>query len=48
CEMPHCQDPAKSDFTQNLTVSMSYRKITWDHVNAGTSGSDDWRKPIEA
>ncbi|HAS7984404.1 TPA: type VI secretion system tube protein Hcp, partial [Vibrio cholerae] len=21
---------------------------TWDHVNAGTSGSDDWRKPIEA
>ncbi|EGR2503383.1 type VI secretion system tube protein Hcp, partial [Vibrio cholerae] len=24
------------------------RKITWDHVNAGTSGSDDWRKPIEA
>ncbi|EGR2416980.1 type VI secretion system tube protein Hcp, partial [Vibrio cholerae] len=20
----------------------------WDHVNAGTSGSDDWRKPIEA
>ncbi|EOW9290278.1 TPA: type VI secretion system tube protein Hcp, partial [Vibrio cholerae] len=22
--------------------------ITWDHVNAGTSGSDDWRKPIEA
>ncbi|HGH6009471.1 TPA: type VI secretion system tube protein Hcp, partial [Vibrio cholerae] len=23
-------------------------KITWDHVNAGTSGSDDWRKPIEA
>ncbi|EGQ8651080.1 TPA: type VI secretion system tube protein Hcp, partial [Vibrio cholerae] len=28
--------------------SLSYRKITWDHVNAGTSGSDDWRKPIEA
>ncbi|EGR2465773.1 TPA: type VI secretion system tube protein Hcp, partial [Vibrio cholerae] len=27
---------------------LSYRKITWDHVNAGTSGSDDWRKPIEA
>ncbi|MEH0370161.1 type VI secretion system tube protein Hcp, partial [Vibrio mimicus] len=23
-------------------------KITWDHVNAGTSGADDWRKPIEA
>ena len=48
CEMPHCQDPANGDFTQNLTVSMSYRKILWDHVNAGTSGSDDWRKPVEA
>ncbi|MEZ9177996.1 hypothetical protein BCT63_19935 [Vibrio kanaloae] len=48
CEMPHCQDPSMSDFTQNLTVSMSYRKITWDHINAGTSGADDWRKPIEA
>ncbi len=45
CEMPHCQDPAKASFTQNLTVSMSYRKITWDHLNSGTSGSDDWRKP---
>ncbi|MDW6091236.1 Hcp family type VI secretion system effector [Vibrio rhizosphaerae] len=48
CAMPHCQNPADADFTQNLTVSMSYRKITWDHVNAGTSGADDWRKPIEA
>ncbi|NGZ19117.1 type VI secretion system tube protein Hcp, partial [Vibrio aestuarianus] len=25
-----------------------YRKILWDHINAGTSGSDDWRKPVEA
>jgi len=48
CEMPHCQDPTNSNFTQNLTVSISYRKIVWDHVNAGTSGSDDWRTPIEA
>lgn len=48
CEMPHCQDPANNNFTQNLTVSISYRKITWDHINAGTSGSDDWRTPIEA
>ena len=47
-QMPHCQDPSKSDFTQNLTVSLTYRQITWDHVNAGTSGSDDWRKPVEA
>lgn len=48
CEMPHCQDPAMNSFTQNITVAMSYRKITWDHNNAGTSGADDWRKPIEA
>ncbi len=48
CEMTDCQDPAKADFTQNVTVSLFYRKITWDHVDAGTSGSDDWRKPIEA
>ncbi|ANU39449.1 Hcp family type VI secretion system effector [Vibrio scophthalmi] len=48
CEMPHCQNSANADFTQNITVSMSYRKIVWEHVNAGTSGSDDWRKPVEA
>ncbi|MFP3335224.1 type VI secretion system tube protein Hcp, partial [Pseudomonas sp. SIMBA_064] len=27
-------------------VAMTYRKITWKHVEAGTEGSDDWRKPI--
>ncbi|EIO4563428.1 Hcp family type VI secretion system effector [Vibrio parahaemolyticus] len=48
CEMPHCQNPANADYTQNVTVSRSCRKITWDHINAGTSGADDWRKPIEA
>lgn len=48
CAMPHCQDPANADFTQLVEVSISYRKITWDHVSAGTSGADDWRKPIEA
>jgi type VI secretion system secreted protein Hcp len=48
CVMPHCQDASQSDMTQNVTVSMSYRKITWDHVNCGTSGSDDWRTPLEA
>lgn len=48
CAMPHCQDPANEKFTQNVTISLSYRKITWDHLTAGTSGADDWRKPIEA
>ena len=48
CEMPHCQDSSNSNFTQNVTISISYRKIIWDHVNAGTSGADDWRTPVEA
>ena len=46
--MPHCQDPAKSDFTQLIEVSLAYRKIDWEHTVAGTSGSDDWRAPVEA
>ncbi|MGU3492576.1 Hcp family type VI secretion system effector [Xanthobacteraceae bacterium A53D] len=25
--------------------SFTYRKVTWTHEKAGTSGSDDWRKP---
>ncbi|MBT0521296.1 Hcp family type VI secretion system effector [Morganella morganii] len=48
CKMPHCQDPAKSDYTQLIEVSLSYRKIDWEHTVAGTSGADDWRAPIEA
>ena len=47
CQMPHCQDPAKSDFTQLIQVSLAYRKIDWEHTVAGTSGADDWRAPIE-
>ncbi|WP_299004832.1 Hcp family type VI secretion system effector [uncultured Shewanella sp.] len=48
CQMPHCQDPSQSDFTQLVKVSLAYRKINWDHTIAGTSGADDWRKPTEA
>ncbi|AFP29124.1 Major exported protein [Marinobacter sp. BSs20148] len=48
CNMPHCQDTTSSDFTQLVTVSLSYRKVTWGHGVAGTSGADDWRTPIEA
>ncbi len=47
CEMPHCQDPENASFTQNLTVSIAYRGIRWEHLNSGTLGSDDWRKPLE-
>ena len=46
CNMPHAQNPSNQDYTQLLTVSLSYRKITWEHTIAGTSGSDDWRLPI--
>jgi type VI secretion system secreted protein Hcp len=45
--MPHAQNPAYSDYTQLIDVSLAYRKIDWEHTVAGTSGSDDWRKPIE-
>lgn len=47
-QMPHCQDASKADFTQLLEVSLAYRKIEWEHSVANTSGSDDWRAPVEA
>ncbi|EMT5437444.1 Hcp family type VI secretion system effector [Stenotrophomonas maltophilia] len=47
-QLPHAQDPEKSDFTQLIEVSLAYRKITWEHTVAGTSGSDDWRAPLES
>ena len=46
CKMPHCQDGQSQDFTQLVEVSMAYRKISWIHVKSGTSGADDWRKPV--
>lgn len=46
CQMPHAQNPDNQDYTQLLTVSLSYRKITWEHTIAGTSGADDWRLPV--
>ena len=47
-QMPHCQDSSKKEFTQLIKVSMAYSKIVWEHMVSGTSGSDDWKKPIEA
>ena len=46
--MPHAQDSTQSEFTQLMDVSLAYRKIDWEHTVAGTSGSDDWRAPLEA
>lgn len=47
CTMPHCQDSTSKEFTQLINVSLSYRKIVWEHTVAGTSGTDDWRAPVE-
>ncbi|BDM22954.1 Hcp family type VI secretion system effector [Pseudomonas sp. LRP2-20] len=44
--LPHAQNKENADFTQLVEVSMSYRKVTWSHVAAGTEGSDDWRTPL--
>ena len=44
--LPHAQNQKNADYTQLIEVAMSYRKISWTHVTAGTEGSDDWRKPI--
>ncbi len=46
-KLPHAQDPKNADYTQLIECSLSYRKITQDHVISGTSGSDDWRSPLE-
>ncbi|MBM0142468.1 Hcp family type VI secretion system effector [Pseudomonas cannabina] len=46
--MPNCQDPDSAHFTHLQDVYFSYRKITWEHVKATTTGSDDWREPAIA
>ena len=44
--MHNCQDPVNAHFTHLQDVHFTYRKITWEHIVCGTSGSDDWRSPI--
>ena len=46
--MPSCQDPNMSHFTHLEDVYFTYRKITWTHEVSGTSGSDDWRMPVNS
>ena len=41
--MPNAQDRSNNDKTELFTVSLNYRKVVWEHIAAGTSGSDDWR-----
>lgn len=42
--MPNCQDTSQAHLTHMEDVSISYRKITWNHAISNTEGSDDWRK----
>jgi type VI secretion system secreted protein Hcp len=42
---PNAQDPAQAHFTHMEDVEFTYRKISWTHEVAGTSGDDDWRAP---
>jgi type VI secretion system secreted protein Hcp len=42
---PNAQDPESAHFTHMEDIEMTYRKITWTHEVAGTSGDDDWRAP---
>ena len=46
--MPNAQDPAMENFTHLERIHLTYRKITWEHVIASTSGTDDWRAPVES
>ena len=40
--LPTCIDPNLSDLTHMERVTFRYKKITWTHEVAGTSGSDSW------
>lgn len=42
--MPNAQDQDNNDKTELFKVSLNYRKVVWEHIAAGTSGSDDWRE----
>ncbi len=46
--MPNCLDKENANYVNMETWSFTYRKIEWDHVIAGTSGSDDWRSPVQS
>ena len=39
---------AANDVTPYEKVSLSYRKISWRHETASTSGEDDWRQGVGA
>lgn len=48
--MPHCQDPAKREFTQLLEVSLAYRKLNGNTSNLAppvlTTGAHRWKHKL--
>ncbi len=48
--MPHCQDPAKREFTQLLEVSLAYRKMNGNTSNLAppvpTTGAHRWKHKL--
>ena len=47
-DAPHVIGETERDVAPLEHVSFSYRKISWRHEIASTSGEDDWRKGIGA
>jgi type VI secretion system secreted protein Hcp len=45
--MPNCLDPNMGHFMHMERVSLTFRKIKWNHELASTEGSDDWRAPAQ-
>lgn len=43
--IPNCLLSENAQLQHMEEWSFTYRKVTWTHEKAGTSGSDDWRKP---
>jgi len=45
--MPSTKDVGSQHLETQVAIHFSYRKIVWEHVISGTSGSDDWRAPVQ-
>jgi type VI secretion system secreted protein Hcp len=46
--LPDVHDTANENRGDSEEWAFTYRKCDWTHEKAGTSASDDWRKPVTA
>ncbi len=46
--LPDINDDTNNSRGDQEKFSFTYRKVEWTHEKAGTSASDDWRKPVSA